>query len=196
MEFLRIEPTDTLRWNEVWKLYEESFPLSERRKEEDHIRACTDPFFFPLSAWEEGQLIGIVFYWEWDSYRYTEYLAVTPRLRSQGYGSKMLRYLCDSDHTLILEIDPLVDELSVRRLQFYERAGFTLTPYRFVHLPYRLGSIPKELLILSYPNMIDKQQYSDFLEFMNERVIRYCEGYPLQDDAKPIDKNKCKQKEN
>ncbi|MFY9514787.1 MAG: hypothetical protein WAP46_00495, partial [Dysgonamonadaceae bacterium] len=71
-----------------------------------------------------------------------------------------------------------------------------LTPYRFVHLPYRLGSIPKELLILSYPNMIDKQQYSDFLEFMNERVIRSCEGYPLQDDAKPIDKNKFKQKEN
>jgi hypothetical protein len=31
---------------------------------------------------------------------------------------------------------------------------------------------------------------------MNERVIRYCEGYPLQDDAKPIDKNKFKQKEN
>jgi len=187
MEFLRIEPTDTLRWNEVWKLYEESFPLSERRKEEDHIRACTDPFFFPLSAWEEGQLIGIIFYWEWDSYRYTEYLAVTPHLRSQGYGSKMLRYVCDSDHTLILEIDPLVDELSVRRLQFYERAGFTLTPYRFVHLPYRLESKPKELLILSYPTMINKEQYQNFLKFMNERVIRYCEGYPFKNDLDPAD---------
>jgi GNAT superfamily N-acetyltransferase len=187
MEFLRIEPSDTLRWNEMWKLYEESFPLSERRREEDHIRACADPFFFPLSAWEEGQLIGIIFYWEWASYRYLEYLAVNPWLRGQGYGSKILRYLCDSAHTLILEIDPLIDELSVRRLQFYERAGFTLTPYRFVHLPYRLGITPKELLILSYPNMIDKQQYNDFLKFMNEGVIRYCEGYLFQDNLKHTD---------
>ena len=110
----------------MWKLYEESFPLSNAEGKKI-IRACADPFSF-LCRHEEGQLIGIIFYWEWASYRYLEYLAVNPWLRGQGYGSKILRYLCDSAHTLILEIDPLIDELSVRRLQFYERAGFTLTP--------------------------------------------------------------------
>ena len=90
---------------------------------------------------------------------------------------KLLKYLRDSNHTIILEIDPLINELSVRRLQFYERSGYTLTPYRFVHLPYRLDGNEQELLILSYPNMITKEQHNNFLKFLNEEVIKYCEGY-------------------
>ena len=175
MEFLRIDPEEQERWNSVWNLYEESFPVAERRKMEDHLLACTDERFFPLSAWDGGRLAGLLFFWEWKGYRYLEHLAVTPELRGQGYGSEMLRYLRDSEQTIILEIDPLVNELSVRRLQFYERAGFTLTPYRFVHLPYRLEAQPQELLILSYPRMITKEAHNDFLQFVNEEVIRYCE---------------------
>lgn len=181
MEFIEIKETDKYRWEKVWKLYEESFPIAERRKEEDHLRAAADPQFFPLSAWDGNQLLGILFYWEWDSYRYLEYLAVNPHIRSRGYGSQLLRYLRDSEHTIILEIDPLINELSVRRLQFYERAGFTLTPYRFMHLPYRREAQPQELLILSYPQMITKEQHNHFLQFVDERVILYCEGYPFEE---------------
>jgi ribosomal protein S18 acetylase RimI-like enzyme len=175
MEYLRIAPDDTKRWNSVWELYEGSFPLAERRKKEDHLRAYADERFLPLSVWEGEELIGLIFFWEWDSYRYLEYLAVNPELRGQSFGSQMLRHLRDSEHTIILEIDPLINELSVRRLQFYERAGYTLTPYRFMHLPYRLEAEPQELLILSYPNMITKEQHNDFVRFVNEEVIMYCE---------------------
>ena len=175
MEFLHIEAVDTKRWNKVWNLYEDSFPIAERRKVEDHIRACQDERFFPLSSWDGEELIGLMFFWEWDSYRYLEHLAVNPNLRGQNYGTQLLRYLRDSEHTIILEIDPLINELSVRRLQFYERAGFTLTPYRFMHLPYRIDSVLQELLILSYPQMITKEQHNDFLNFIDDHVRNYCE---------------------
>ncbi len=176
MEFLRIDSSDKDRWNEVWNLYESSFPTPEKRREEDHLRAMENPQFFPVSAWENGALIGIVFYWEWGKYRYLEYLAVNTELRGKGYGSQLLRYLSDEGHTIILEIDPLINEISVRRLQFYERAGFTLTPYRYMHLPYRLETEIQELLVLSYPKMIIKDQYKDFLDFMDNIVIKYCQG--------------------
>ncbi|HHX31968.1 MAG TPA: GNAT family N-acetyltransferase [Bacteroidales bacterium] len=179
MEFLKIEPEDKSRWSEVWKLYEESFPVAERRKAEDHLSACNDNRFFPLSVWDGNQLIGLMFFWEWDNYRYLEHLAVNPDLRGHGYGTQLLNYLRESKHTIILEIDPLINELSVRRLQFYERSGFTLTPYRFVHLPYQLDGIKQELLILSYPKMISKEQHNHFLKFVGEEVIKYCEGYTL-----------------
>lgn len=175
MEYLKISPDHIERWKSVWELYEGSFPLAEKRKKEDHLRAYADKRFFPLSAWEGKELIGLIFFWEWDSHRYLEYLAVNPRLRGQSFGSQMLRYLRDSEHTIILEIDPLINELSVRRLQFYERAGYTLTPYRFMHLPYRLEAEPQELLILSYPNRITQEQHNDFVQFVNEEVIMYCE---------------------
>lgn len=175
MEFLRIEPTDKDRWNRVWELYESSFPDAEKRLMNEHISAMQNELFFPLSAWEGNELIGILFYWEWKEYRYLEYMAINPELRGQGHGSRFLRHLRENGHTVILEIDPLINELSVRRLQFYERAGFTLTPYRFDHLPYRLETETEELLILSYPKMITKNQHNDFLNFMKETVSLYCE---------------------
>lgn len=180
MEFLLIKPTDKERWNKVWNLYEESFPVAELRKVDDHLRACADERFFPFSVWEGQELIGLIFFWEWKSYRYLEHLAINPNLRSHGYGSELLKHLRNTGHTIILEIDPLSNELSLRRLQFYERAGYTLTPYRFVHLPYRIDGEAQELLILSYPEMINDNQHNDFLKFVNEIVIQYCEGHALQ----------------
>jgi GNAT superfamily N-acetyltransferase len=175
MEFKIIEQKDSERWNMVWNLYENSFPIAERRKREDHLRACENELFHPMSVWENDQLIGIAFYWEWSNYRYVEYLAVPPELHGHGYGSQIIKEIRDSKHTIILEIDPLINELTVRRLQFYERAGFTLTPYRFMHLPYRLDGAPQELLILSYPKMISKEQHNDFLSFIDNEVRKYCE---------------------
>lgn len=175
MEFKRIEQEDCKRWNAVWSLYESSFPLAERRKLEDHLRASQNEHFHPLSIWDNDQLIGFAFYWEWSNYRYVEYLAVSPELHGQSYGSQIIKSIRDSQHIIILEIDPLINELSVRRLQFYERAGFTLTPYRFMHLPYRLDGAPQELLILSYPQMITKEQHIDFLNFIDNVVRNYCE---------------------
>ena len=175
MEFRIVKHNNNEQWKKVWELYENSFPVAERRKLEDHLRASENNFFHPVSIWENKQFIGIVFYWEWSNYRYIEYLAVNPKLHGHGYGSKIIKRIRDSEHTIILEIDPLINELSVRRLQFYERAGFTLTPYRFMHLPYRLDGAPQELLILSFPKMITKEQHNDFLKFINQHVRLYCE---------------------
>ncbi len=175
MDFLRIVPTDVERWQKVWELYEVSFPKAEKRKENDHIRAMENEMFHPLSAWEGDELIGIIFYWEWENFRYVEYLAINTDIRGQGHGSRLLRFLREQNHTVILEIDPLSNELSVRRLQFYERAGFFLTPYRFEHLPYRLETTTQELLILSYPKMITQEEHQSFLKFMKEVVADFCE---------------------
>ena len=175
MEFKIIERKDSERWDMVWNLYENSFPIAERRKLKDHMRACENEHFHPISIWENNLLIGIAFYWEWSNYRYIEYMAVPPEMHGQGYGSQIIKQIRDSEHTIILEIDPLINELTVRRLQFYERAGFTLTPYRFMHLPYRIDGAPQELLILSYAQMITKEQHKYFLNFIDNHVRNYCE---------------------
>ena len=54
---------------------------------EDHLLACTDE---RLSTQLGMEINGrSPFLWEWDGYRYLEHLAVTPKLRGQGYGSEM-----------------------------------------------------------------------------------------------------------
>lgn len=175
MQFVKITTPEHPGFEPTWELYEKSFPLAEQRKRKDHLRTCKDALFHPISVFDAEEFIGFVFYWEWDNYRYVEYLAVSSSIRGRGYGSQILKHLCDGTHTIILEIDPLINELSVRRLQFYERVGFTLTPFRFMHLPYRLESEAQELLILSYPKMITREQHRSFFDFLNVRVKKYCE---------------------
>lgn len=176
MKFQIIDRKNSEKWDKVWQLYESSFPIAERRKIDDHLRATKNRHFYPMSVWEDEELLGIAFYWEWNNYRYVEYLAVPDKLHGKGYGSQIIKKIRESDHIIILEIDPLINELSVRRLQFYERAGFTLTPFRFMHLPYRIDGVSQELLILSYPRMITKEEHQDFLDFINSDVRLYCEG--------------------
>ena len=101
MEFKIIKQQDSKRWDMVWNLYENSFPEAERRKIEDHIRASEDEHFYPLSIWDNNQLIGLAFYWQWNNYRYIEYLAVSPALHGHGYGSQIIRHIRDSEHIII-----------------------------------------------------------------------------------------------
>lgn len=54
---------------------------------------------------------------------------ILPALRGQRYGSRALSML-PNDRPVILEIDPPVDEIAIRRKGFYERCGFTRTRIR------------------------------------------------------------------
>ncbi|MFQ7502317.1 MAG: GNAT family N-acetyltransferase [Alistipes finegoldii] len=79
--------------------------------------------------WRGDEFIGILFHWGADGYRYVEHLAVSPALRGQNMGSAALSAFCRKVGRVILEIDPPVDDISIRRLHFYERLGFVANPY-------------------------------------------------------------------
>lgn len=55
---------------------------------------------------------------------YLMYLAVVPSLRNKNYGSMILRDLKEKYKVLFLSVDVPVDNISVRRKNFYLRNGF------------------------------------------------------------------------
>ena len=61
--------------------------------------------------------------------------------------------------TVILEIDPPKDEVSIRRKQFYERNSFIENPYFHIHPPYHKENQGHELLIMSSPIQITEEIY-------------------------------------
>ncbi|MEI3140799.1 MAG: hypothetical protein V8S34_04075 [Lawsonibacter sp.] len=62
----------------------------------------------------------------------------------------------------MLEIDPPVDELSIRRKGFYERAGFWANPFLHVHPPYRPHS-GHPLTVMTYPTPWDRGTYETWV---------------------------------
>ena len=67
-----------------------------------------------------------------------EHFAINARLRGKGYGSKLLDYFVRSlDKIVLLEIDPITDNISEARLRFYQRCRFHENPHPHKHPVYR-----------------------------------------------------------
>lgn len=175
MEYIRLKNIKDENWNKVWQIYEESFPHYELRNIKEQKDAMKDKEFFCTYVKEDDKVVGIIFYWEWEQFRYIEHFAVNINLRGGGYGSKILEEICNDDKITILEIDPVVDEISERRLVFYERLGFKMNKFNHLHPPYKKGDKGHKLKVLSYERIISENQFDGFKNFLENHVMKYSE---------------------
>ena len=101
LQFLPIGSRHDALWAEVWALYEASFPACERWNGDDYDRAFADPLFEAAAIRFDGAFAGLLFHWKGDGFHYVEHLAVSPRLRGQGVGSRALAAFCEGRHDLL-----------------------------------------------------------------------------------------------
>ena len=175
MEIIKIVPSESKLWDQVWRLYNESFPEYERRRISSHSRASEDATFHTYIAVDNGNLLGLLFYWNYDKKIYIEHLAVNPTMRGKSIGSNIMKEFIAENKgaTIILEIDPPVDDISKRRLSFYEKLGFRDTKQTYRHPSYSKNGQPHLLRILSYPKSISEHEFEEFQKFMFEKVMKY-----------------------
>lgn len=134
----------------VENLWHESFPESERREDgfQRHNVDHNVAFTCYLIA-EDTLQIGLITIWQFESFAYVEHLATSPLVRNKGYGRRIMEALQKQFRGIIvLEVEKPVDEMSRRRIGFYERCGFRLCERDYVQPPYRKGgeSLPMFLM--------------------------------------------------
>ena len=97
-------------------LYMISFPVFEQRTDEqqDDAFSCLN---YHLNAYaEDGCFIGFISYWEFSDYIYIEHFAINQSLRGKGHGYRILqRFISEASKMVLLEIDPITDEVSEAR---------------------------------------------------------------------------------
>ena len=159
------------RFLHAMTIYKQSFPFHEQRKSDSQrtILRCGE-YHFELIE-EDGEPRGAILFWETADFIYVEHFFIFPERRGGGIGSRTLESLKSRGKTVILEIDPPRDEVSVRRLGFYERAGFCKNAYPHVHPPYHEGAAGHELVVMSAPAPIDKDQYDAFASYLKDVVM-------------------------
>lgn len=175
MEFIRIKSEKNEYFNETWELYLSSFPTYEIRRKEEHLKALKDENFFPMVVIEKGKFIGFIFYWKWTNYRYVEHFSIKSELRGKNYGTKVLKEICSEGDNIILEIDPPVDTISIKRFDFYNKAGFKFNNYKYFHPAYKLDAKKHELKIMSYPNTLNNEEYVNFEKNLKNKSLIYSE---------------------
>ncbi|PIE84284.1 MAG: GNAT family acetyltransferase [Bacteroidia bacterium] len=135
---------------EIAEIYVTAFPEEERRPLRAQARAARreEALFYRIVR--EGQTVGMFTAWELPRVVYGEHFAVGPRVRAKGLGTKVLRTIMQATgKPLFGEVEPPVDELTTRRLNFYLREGFHVLDREYYQPPYTPELPPVRLLLLS-----------------------------------------------
>ena len=181
MDFERVTAPDHPDFDWAFRLYEDSFPLHERRTRpaQEARLGCPDYHFDLLREGEALQ--GILLWWEGPGLRYVEHFAVAPQLRGRGVGARALARFRAQGEPVVLEIDPPVDPVSQSRRGFYLRCGFQENPWPHVHPPYRAVFSGHPLVVLSAPGALEREDYIRFARCLEETVMSDCVP-PLEGD--------------
>ena len=73
--------------------------------------------------------------------------------------------------TVILEIDPPADPVSIRRKGFYERCGYAANPFLHVHPPYHRDIKGHDLVVMSCPKALGPREYEEFARSLRDSVM-------------------------
>lgn len=175
MKFIRIYSKDDRYFKEAMEIYKSSFPIFEQRTLKSQTDVLENKQYYCSVICENDELIGILFYWEYDKYRYIEHLAISKELRGKNYGSKILEKFCQSNKNTILEIDIPIDDISIKRLNFYSKLGFKIQNFEHIHPPYRKEYEGHSLKVMSYNKDLSEEEYYIFNEFLNKTVMKFSE---------------------
>ena len=172
--FHQIKNSKDKWYKEFLRIYSISFPVYELRNQEQQLYAFNNEHYHLFYLIENNTFNSFISFWNFDEYVYVEHLAVNDQLRGQNIGtSSLMKFQEEIKKTIILEIDPIIDEISAKRLLFYKKIGFNQCLYKHYHPAYDLSYSPHELLVLSTGSVLTLQQYDIFRKDLGQIVMRF-----------------------
>ncbi len=148
LTFRRIRSPKEGAYSAAEQIFMDSFPISERRPLSSLRRLMMEEerfYFLAVSAdtgaGREQEVVGILAYWDFSDFVYVEYLATRSDLRGRSLGRGIMENLFAATALpVVLEAEPAQDDLSCRRIHFYERMGFVVQPDEYCQPSY--GVVP------------------------------------------------------
>ena len=168
-----ITTLDITKFDEMYSIMEKSFPLDEYRPYEEQ-KALFENGYYSVYVEKEEVIKGFIAVWDFSDFLFIEHFAVNPDCRNQGIGAQILKEVTTAfNKPLCLEVEPPEDELTKRRIGFYERNGFFLNEYPYIQPPISKGKNPVPLMIMSSGKPLSE------IEFDNVKNTLYKEVYKL-----------------
>lgn len=151
---------DSPDFGDFTALYEQAFPADERREMADLAsitEQCSD--FHIVGAFGNNTFLGFFTYWRWDDHRvaYGEHFAIKPEVRCGGIGRRVLEHvLAMAELPMVIEVETEADQLTRRRVAFYEREGFKAwRNVAYVQPPYSPSRNSLPMMLMSHGHMTE-----------------------------------------
>ncbi|MEG1622261.1 MAG: GNAT family N-acetyltransferase [Alistipes sp.] len=138
MKLQQITRSDDPLLDRILPLYESSFPQQERRPiEQLKLLLDTEERMVCNAVICEEKFCGLFIYWQFEQFYYLEYLAIYPELRNQKIGQQVLDYVARELTGLrLMEVEPPVDEITKRRIGYYQRNGYEVLNQDYIQPSY------------------------------------------------------------
>ena len=164
---IRIRIIHTDKWEEIYPaqtIYESSFPLEEKvafssLTTHEISSQCKIELYAILNNEETIGMVSLVIF---PSFTLLFYLAIMPSEQGKGIGEQVLSIIKNQFPTpIILEVEYATERLSERRIKFYTRNGFKLNTYPYTQPALHPTTLPLDMHIMSYPNILVEKQFAE-----------------------------------
>ncbi|MGO1371989.1 MAG: GNAT family N-acetyltransferase [Senegalia sp. (in: firmicutes)] len=149
-------------FDKIWDIYNSSFPEDEKRNLNLQKEILKDPRYKMKSLKDDEKVVGFITTWDMDDYLFVEHFAIDEKYRGKSYGKKFLKDLINkTDKNVVLEVELPDTKIAKRRIGFYERLNFKLNNYDYMQPAYAKDKEPMPLMIMTYPETIDKDEFNE-----------------------------------
>ncbi len=171
---MKLIPIAEERFDLVFSKMTAAFPYEERRDILDQKECLNNNFFKFFEIFDNETDVGFIALWDFPEFVFIEHIAIDEKKRAGGYGSKSIELVKETyKKIIILEAEAPETEQQIKRIRFYDRLGFKINSYNYEQPSYHGGeSVP--LKILSFPKLIDKEEFDLFIKRTRENGYKNC----------------------
>ncbi len=144
---IELIPTTTVE-EAVKALYEDAFPLQERRPWDQQLALVASGKLKLLRINREDAFAGFIFYWQLPTFSFIEHFAIHPDKRGGGAGTAVMQVMEARLKQIVLEVEPPATEQAIRRIKFYERLGYHTFPEPYQQPSYYPEFPPLDLRLM------------------------------------------------
>ncbi|NHB67173.1 GNAT family N-acetyltransferase [Perlabentimonas gracilis] len=158
---------------QIRELYVNSFPAYERREFNELVTQLSKPNFKIFRVLNINVNVGFISIWNFIDFTFVEHFAVSPEHRGRGVGKEVMTTLVrNEEKPIVLEVEPPIDDLSIRRVKFYKELGFAILPQVYMQPSYDGVKPQVELRLMTTHPAIAKERVAQWVKTIASNV--YC----------------------
>lgn len=184
LSFHRINNVSDLLFSNLFNLYALAFPTAERRTWAGlEYELNYEKRFFAQAILRDEKFVGLLNYWTFDRFFYIEHFAVSPTMRDQHIGTEALKMFKEQTKLpVVFEVEMPVDTTAIRRIQFYERLGFSVISHNYAQPPYEGDDFLIPMQLMCNDKHFAETHIGLIKETLYDKVYHYKEDRPLKEE--------------
>ena len=156
-------------FEKFYSMLKTSFPRVEYRSFNGQKALLNKDIYEIMFCFDGETIIGAMSFWHLDRFVFIEHFVVDESVRGRGVGTKMLENIKSrTNGFVILEVELPYNEISKKRISFYEQNGFIYNDFEYFQQPLNEGDEPLPLRIMSHPERLCEREF----EVIRNRLVK------------------------